>query len=93
MVAKTSISDPIAARAYAKADRRLIPFLFLCYILAYLDRVNIGFAKLQMGKDLALSDAAFATAPAFSSSAISCWKSQATSFSKPWARVSGLPGS
>jgi len=49
------------ARTYAKVDWRLIPFLFLCYILAYLDRVNVGFAKLQMSKDLALSDAAFAT--------------------------------
>ena len=49
------------ARIYAKVDWRLIPFLFLCYILAYLDRVNLGFAKLQMTKDLALSDAAFAT--------------------------------
>ena len=48
-------------RAYAKVDRRIVPFLFLCYILAYLDRVNVGFAKLQMSKDLALSDAAFAT--------------------------------
>jgi sugar phosphate permease len=42
-------------------DVRLLPFLFLCYILAYLDRVNVGFAKLQMLKDLSLSDAAFAT--------------------------------
>ncbi len=49
------------AKTYAKVDRRLIPFLFLCYILAYLDRVNVGFAKLQMLKDLSLSDAAFAT--------------------------------
>jgi sugar phosphate permease len=49
------------AKTYAKVDLRLIPFLFLCYILAYLDRVNLGFAKLQMTKDLALSDAAFAT--------------------------------
>ena len=47
------------ATTYSKVDRRLIPFLFLCYILAYLDRVNIGFAKLQMLKDLSLSDAAF----------------------------------
>jgi MFS family permease len=49
------------AKTYSKVDRRLIPFLFLCYILAYLDRVNVGFAKLQMLKDLSLSDAAFAT--------------------------------
>ncbi len=49
----------IEAKTYAKVDRRLIPFLFLCYILAYLDRVNVGFAKLQMLEDLSLSDAAF----------------------------------
>ncbi len=49
------------SRTYTKVDRRLIPFLFLCYILAYLDRVNIGFARLQMLGDLSLSEAAFAT--------------------------------
>jgi MFS family permease len=48
-------------KTYHKVDVRLIPFLFLCYILAYLDRVNVGFAKLQMLKDLSMSDAAFAT--------------------------------
>ena len=47
--------------AYRKVDVRLLPFLFLCYILAYLDRVNVGFAKLQMLKELSMSDAAFAT--------------------------------
>jgi MFS family permease len=47
------------AKVYSKVDWRLIPFLFLCYILAYLDRINVGFAKLQMLKDLSLSDAAF----------------------------------
>jgi MFS family permease len=51
----------LESKTYAKVDWRLIPFLFLCYILAYLDRVNVGFAKLQMTKDLSLSDAAFAT--------------------------------
>ena len=49
------------SRTYHKVDLRLIPFLFLCYILAYLDRVNVGFAKLQMLKELSMSDAAFAT--------------------------------
>lgn len=48
-------------RTYRKVDMRIIPFLFLCYILAYLDRVNVGFAKLQMLKALSMSDAAFAT--------------------------------
>jgi len=53
--------EGFAKKTYHKVDLRLIPFLFFCYILAYLDRVNVGFAKLQMLKDLSLSDAAFAT--------------------------------
>ena len=44
---------------YAKVTRRLIPFLFLCYIVAFLDRVNVGFAKLQMQSDLGLSDTVY----------------------------------
>ena len=56
-----SALSSLEARTYSKVDWRLIPFLFLCYILAYLDRVNVGFAKLQMTTDLSLSDAAFAT--------------------------------
>lgn len=44
---------------YAKATRRIIPFLFLCYVFAYVDRVNIGFAKLQMQSDLGISDAVY----------------------------------
>lgn len=54
-------NQSLETKTYRKADIRLIPFLFLCYILAYLDRVNVGFAKLQMLKDLSLSDTAFAT--------------------------------
>jgi len=55
------VDESFAKKTYHKVDLRLIPFLFFCYILAYLDRVNVGFAKLQMLKDLSLSDAAFAT--------------------------------
>jgi MFS family permease len=51
----------LESTAYRKVDVRLLPFLFLCYILAYLDRVNVGFAKLQMLEELSMSDAAFAT--------------------------------
>jgi len=53
--------ESLESMAYRKVDVRLLPFLFLCYILAYLDRVNVGFAKLQMLKELSMSDAAFAT--------------------------------
>ncbi|MGH1573453.1 MFS transporter [Methylobacterium sp. P31] len=38
---------------------RLMPFLFVCYFVAYLDRVNVGFAKLQMNAALGLSEAAY----------------------------------
>ena len=44
---------------FTKVSRRLIPFLFLCYIFAYVDRVNVGFAKLQMQQDLGMSDAVY----------------------------------
>ncbi|CDY77268.1 Nitrate/nitrite transporter [Caballeronia glathei] len=44
------------SKTYAKVGRRLIPFLMLCYLGAYLDRVNVGFAKLQMLNDLRFSE-------------------------------------
>jgi hypothetical protein len=53
-------AESFETNTYRRVDVRLLPFLFLCYTLAYLDRVNVGFAKLQMRKDLSLSDAAFA---------------------------------
>ncbi|OLC81493.1 MAG: hypothetical protein AUH72_09310 [Acidobacteria bacterium 13_1_40CM_4_65_8] len=43
------------APVVAKARRRLIPFLFLLYIVAYLDRINVGFAALQMNQALGFS--------------------------------------
>ncbi|MCG5476744.1 MAG: MFS transporter [Sinorhizobium fredii] len=46
-------------RAYGKVFWRIIPFLMLCYVVAYLDRVNVGFAKLQMSSELGLSEAAY----------------------------------
>jgi D-galactonate transporter len=46
-------------KLYARVGRRLLPFLFLCYVVAYLDRVNVGFAKLQMQADLNLSDTVY----------------------------------
>jgi len=44
---------------YRKVTRRLLPFLGLCYLAAYLDRVNVGFAKLEMANDLGLSEVAY----------------------------------
>jgi sugar phosphate permease len=43
----------------AKVTKRLVPFLIICYFVAYLDRVNVGFAALTMNQDLGLSQTAF----------------------------------
>jgi MFS transporter, ACS family, tartrate transporter len=42
-----------------RVTRRLIPFAFLCYVVAYLDRVNIGFAATELQRDLGLTDSAY----------------------------------
>ena len=44
---------------YNRLNWRLLPFLLACYMFAYLDRVNVGFAKLQMQSELGFSDAAY----------------------------------
>ena len=44
---------------YSKVTWRLIPFLLFCYVIAYLDRVNVGFAKLQMLNDLKFSETVY----------------------------------
>jgi MFS family permease len=44
---------------YRKVARRLIPFLFICYLIAQVDRMNIGFAKLTMLSDLGLSETVY----------------------------------
>ncbi len=48
-----------ANRLYRKIAWRLIPFLMVCYVAAYLDRVNVGFAKLQMLNDLQFSETVY----------------------------------
>jgi MFS transporter, ACS family, tartrate transporter len=51
-------NDALPARARKRVTRRLIPYLMFIYVLAYLDRANVGVAKLQMQQDLNFSDAA-----------------------------------
>ena len=55
--ASAAVAD--ADSTYAKVIWRFMPLLFACYVVAYLDRVNVGFAKLAMLKDLGFSDAAY----------------------------------
>jgi ACS family tartrate transporter-like MFS transporter len=53
------VTDTIAESALRKVRWRLIPFLFLLYIVAYLDRVNVGFAAIDMNRDLGFSAAVY----------------------------------
>ncbi len=47
------------AELSGRIRRRILPFLLLLYVAAYLDRINVGFAALEMKKDLGLSDAVY----------------------------------
>ena len=51
--------DTLEQRTMAKVSVRLVPFLIVCYFIAYLDRVNVSFAALTMNKDLGLSASAY----------------------------------
>ncbi len=55
----TSVSSAFETATYAKVTWRLLPMLFLCYVASYLDRVNVGFAKLQMLNDLKFSETVY----------------------------------
>jgi MFS family permease len=59
MLADSIRDDDLTSRTYAKVTSRLLPFIGLCYLVSYIDRVNVGFAKLQMLADLGLSEAAY----------------------------------
>jgi len=52
-------SAALESRVVRKLTLRLVPFLFLLYIVAYLDRINVGFAALQMQRQLGLTDTAY----------------------------------
>ena len=56
---RTPASSAQHKAAYAKITVRIIPLLFFCYVAAYLDRINVGFAQLQMSSGLAFSDTVF----------------------------------
>ena len=49
----------LAERTRRRINRRLLPFLFLLYIIAFLDRINISFAGLDMTRELGFSDQVF----------------------------------
>jgi MFS transporter, ACS family, tartrate transporter len=55
----TSSIERIPPETLAKILRRILPFLFVCYVVNYLDRVNVGIAALAMNKDLHISPSEF----------------------------------
>ena len=55
----TTMHNINADALYARVTWRLVPFLFCCYVCAYLDRVNVGFAKQQMLDQLNFSETVY----------------------------------
>ncbi len=66
----------VAQRARHRIGRRLLPFLFLLYVVAFLDRMNIGAAALQMPGDLGFRDRVVGLGAGIFFSVTSCWKSR-----------------
>lgn len=56
----TAYQNPVLNSAIAKSWKRLVPLMFVLYFIAFIDRVNIGFAREAMRVDIGLSDSAFA---------------------------------
>src|ERR1700704_7131338 len=54
-IALSSTTPAVAARARRRIMRRILPYLVFIYIIAFLDRVNVGYAALEMSKDLGFS--------------------------------------
>ena len=57
--AESSVGTQFEESTYSRVTWRLMPFLFVCYVFCFLDRVNVGFAKLQMQQQLGFSDTVY----------------------------------
>jgi len=68
-------SNAIATATIRKLRIRLLPFLFALYVVAFIDRINLGFAALTMNQELAITS----QQPEFSSGATFCLRFRATS--------------
>ena len=55
----SDVEDVVGSRTRRKIFRRILPFVFILYVVAYLDRANVAFAKLTMAKDLGFSEAVY----------------------------------
>ena len=76
-MATTVTSTHLGDRTRHRIALRLLPYLFSLYVIAFLDRMNISTAALEMPHDLGFSDRVMGLGSASSSSATSCWRSLA----------------
>jgi hypothetical protein len=67
----TAHAEELSVVTLRKITWRLIPFLFVLYVIAWLDRVNVGFAGLQMNADLGFSSTVFGFGSGFLSRLLS----------------------
>ena len=57
--AQAPLSDAEGERLMRRVLWRLVPFIFICYVISYLDRTNVGFAAISMNQDLGLTATMF----------------------------------
>ena len=83
------MSEEVARSARRKAYRNVVLPLFIVSVIAYVDRVNIGYAALTMNADLGFDPRVFGLGPGSSSPATSCSRSRARSSPSATARGCG----
>ena len=85
--------DSNEKRIIGKVSRRLIPFVIICYFVAYLDRVNLSFAALEMNKDLKFSSTVYGIGAGAFFLSYFLLETPSNLVLLRWARVGGLRAS
>jgi hypothetical protein len=90
-----TVAEPSALEktTLRRVSFRLLPFLMLAYLICYIDRVNAGFAALQMNKDIGLTGTVFGLGGGIFYIGYSCSRSPATWHWRNSALASGSAGS
>src|SRR5258708_4741308 len=74
----------VEIRTIAKVSKRLVPFLIVCYFVAYLDRVNVGFAALTMNQDFGWPQPGLGSGPVMFSIVFSIFEGPPTILRNRW---------
>jgi len=85
------MEQDVERRTLRRITWRIVPFIMLLYFIAYIDRVNIGFAALTMKDDLGFTASILGFGAGIFFGATSFSKYRPTSSCTKWARASGLP--